>query len=287
VNGPHHRPHYSSAAPSAIELPVAVGPWFRTRAVDSSVDQIDEPHVHELLRANIWHVRGRDRDLIVDTGLGVASLRVQLPQLFERDPVVLLTHAHLDHMGGAYEFDHCWAHAGEPFKNPPPGSLYLQPLVDELGIGAEDFNVSCPILINALPHPEYTVDDYRLRPAPDIHKLSEGSRIDLGDREFTILHLPGHTPASIALLDEANGVLFSGDVVYDDTLIDNCVGSHVADYRNTMKRLIFELDVTVVHPGHGNSFDRSRLREIATAYLDATECHGGDKADGPRWVPQL
>jgi glyoxylase-like metal-dependent hydrolase (beta-lactamase superfamily II) len=287
VNERDHRPQCSSAAQSTLDLPVADGPWFRTRAVDSSIDQIDEPHVHELLRANIWHVRGRDRDLIVDTGLGVASLRAQLPRLFERDPIVLLTHAHLDHMGGAYEFDQCWAHAGEPFRSPPPGSLYLQPLVDELGIRAEDFNLSRPVLINAIPHPEFNLDDYRLRPAPDIRWLREGSRVDLGDREFTILHLPGHTPASIALFDEAAGVLFSGDVVYDDTLIDNCVGSHVADYRNTMKRLAFELDVTVVHPGHGDSFDRSRLYKIATAYLHATETHSGDKARGPRSVPDL
>ena len=135
--------------------------------------------------------------------------------------------------------------------------------------------MSCPILINALPHPEYVVGDYRLRPAPDIHWLREGSRIDLGDREFTILHLPGHTPASIALFDEATGVLFSGDVIYDDILIDNCVGSDVTDYRDTMKRLVFDLDVTVVYPGHGDSFDRSRLCEIAIAYLDAAERHCG------------
>jgi glyoxylase-like metal-dependent hydrolase (beta-lactamase superfamily II) len=173
-------------------------------------------------------------------------------------------------MGGAHEFDHCSAHAGEPFQNPPPGSLHLQPLVDELGIGAQDFSVPSEVLIDAIPGPDYVVDDYRLRPAPDIHWLRDGCRIDLGDRVFTILHLPGHTPASIALTDETTGVLFSGDVIYDDTLIDNCVGSNVAEYRNTMKRLMFELDVTVVNPGHGDSFDRSRLCEIATSYLDAT-----------------
>jgi glyoxylase-like metal-dependent hydrolase (beta-lactamase superfamily II) len=273
VNRPDHLRQYSIAAPSATDLAVADGPWFRVRAVDASVDQIDEPHVHELLRANIWHVRGRDRDLIVDTGLGVASLRAQLPRLFERDPVVVLTHAHLDHMGGAHEFDHCWAHAGEPFQDPPPGSLHLRPLVEELGIGAQNFSVPSEVLIDAIPDPDYVVDDYRLRPAPDIHWLRDGCRIDLGDRVFMILHLPGHTPASIALFDETTGVLISGDVIYDDTLIDNCVGSNVAEYRNTMKRLI-GLDVTVVYPGHGSSFDRSRLREIVASYLRETNHKG-------------
>lgn len=258
------------------QLRVAVGEWFRTRAVNASLDQIDEPHVHELLQSNIWHLRGRDRDLVVDTGLGIASLRMHLPQLFERDPVVVLTHAHLDHMGGAHEFDCCWAHPGEPFHAPPPGSLFLQPLMHEMEITAEDLNITDPILVDAVPHADYVVSDYRLRQAPEIQWLQEGTRIDLGDREFTVLHLPGHTPASIGLFDEANGSLFSGDVVYDDILIDNCVGSHIPDYRHTMHRLI-DLDATVVYPGHGNGFDGRRLREIATEYLDGRGSHMCDE----------
>jgi glyoxylase-like metal-dependent hydrolase (beta-lactamase superfamily II) len=74
----------------------------------------------------------------------------------------------------------------------------------------------------------------------------------------------------MGLFDEAHGTLFSGDVIYDDILIDDCVGSHVPDYRNSMRRLV-ELDVAVVHPGHGDSFDRSRLRDIATGYLERTD----------------
>ncbi len=35
---------------------------------------ITEPHVHPLLRCNVWHVRGRDRDLVIDTALGLAPL---------------------------------------------------------------------------------------------------------------------------------------------------------------------------------------------------------------------
>jgi len=66
-------------------MPVA-GRWFVTTQVGDRLNVIVEPYVHFFLRANIWHLRGRDRDLIVDTGLGVASLREHLPDLFERDP---------------------------------------------------------------------------------------------------------------------------------------------------------------------------------------------------------
>lgn len=57
-----------------LMLPVA-DDWFRFEAVDEATIMIEEPHVHELLRANTWHVRGGDRDLLVDCGLGVAATR--------------------------------------------------------------------------------------------------------------------------------------------------------------------------------------------------------------------
>ena len=54
------------------ELPVA-DPWFVTRPVSDGVTLITEPHVHPLLRCNVWHVRGRDRDLVIDTVTRAAS----------------------------------------------------------------------------------------------------------------------------------------------------------------------------------------------------------------------
>lgn len=43
--------------------------------------------------------------------------------------------------------------------------------------------------------------------------IREGDSLNLGDRELRIIHLPGHTPGSIAVLDVQNRVLISGDPV--------------------------------------------------------------------------
>ena len=49
--------------------------WYDTRKLTNELTLIYEPHVHPFQRCNIWHLRGRDKDLLVDTGLGVSSLK--------------------------------------------------------------------------------------------------------------------------------------------------------------------------------------------------------------------
>src|SRR6185295_19569016 len=73
--------------------------WYTQVEMGSDVIRISEPHVNELLSANFWWLRGHDRDIVIDAGLGVVALREAIPGVFERDPMVLLTHAHLDHVG--------------------------------------------------------------------------------------------------------------------------------------------------------------------------------------------
>ncbi|WP_329565497.1 hypothetical protein [Streptomyces sp. NBC_01361] len=52
--------------------------WFRVTAVDSALTLIDEPHTHELLDANIWLVRGRDRERYVHTMQRLRELPVRI-----------------------------------------------------------------------------------------------------------------------------------------------------------------------------------------------------------------
>jgi glyoxylase-like metal-dependent hydrolase (beta-lactamase superfamily II) len=258
--------------------PVRVVPaadWLRVTDLGQAVTLVEEPHVDELLAANIWHVRGRDRDLVVDSGLGVVSLRSHLPWLFENHPVLVLSHAHLDHMGGAHEFDDCRVHAAEvdAVRRPGPSSLRRGPLLSILGLPDEQPVPEPPeLLLEALPGPGYDPDLYAVAAVPDAVPISEGDLVELGDRSFEVWHLPGHTPGSVTLFEAATGSLFTGDVIYEGGLIDACLGADVDQYRATMRRLLKQ-PIERAFPGHGPTLSRAELRVIADDYLRTSARH--------------
>ncbi|MEV0720118.1 MBL fold metallo-hydrolase, partial [Asanoa sp. NPDC050611] len=161
--------------------------------MDDQIVRISEPHVRPLLAANLWWLRGSDRDIVVDAGLGVVALRDELPQLFERDPLVILTHSHLDHTGGAHEFRERAAHAAEAktIAAGPPASLYGADLYAKLGIPGTP---PVDLLLDAVPHEGYDPRTYRVEPAPVTRLLADDDRIEAGGRVLTVLHLPGHSP---------------------------------------------------------------------------------------------
>ena len=74
-------------------------------AVDDGITLISEPHVHPLLRCNVWHVRGGDVDLVVDTSLGLRPLRHLVEHELGHDVLAVATHVHADHVGGMHEFE--------------------------------------------------------------------------------------------------------------------------------------------------------------------------------------
>jgi glyoxylase-like metal-dependent hydrolase (beta-lactamase superfamily II) len=59
---------------------------------------------------------------------------------------------------------------------------------------------------------------YRTRPFTPTQFIKDGHTIDLGGRRLTVLHVPGHTPDAVALVDPAAGLLFTGDSFYGDDL---------------------------------------------------------------------
>jgi glyoxylase-like metal-dependent hydrolase (beta-lactamase superfamily II) len=248
--------------------------WFAIRRIDDDITHLWEPHVVPLMRCNIWHVRGRDRDLLIDTGMGVASLREAARHLLEKAILAVATHTHLDHVGGHHEFDECLVHrleAGGLASTSDHDSLDTTQWdpADIAGLRNVGYEVP-PQLITALPHEGYKITDYVRRPAKATVIVDEGDIVDIGNRHFEVLYLPGHSPGSIGLWESSSGTLFSGDALYDGPLLDELPTSNITDYLRTMRRLR-ELPVRVVHAGHDPSFDRDRLRELADAYIRRRE----------------
>lgn len=73
--------------------------WYRVRRLSDGVTFIDEPFIQEFYRCNVWHVRGRERDMLVDSGMGVVSLREWVPLVTERALTAVASHTHFDHIG--------------------------------------------------------------------------------------------------------------------------------------------------------------------------------------------
>jgi glyoxylase-like metal-dependent hydrolase (beta-lactamase superfamily II) len=255
----------------SAQLPVR-DPWFTSEDAGPGVRRIVEPGVHPFLRANIWHVRGRDRDLWVDAGMGIASLAEAFPAEFARDRVLFVTHGHLDHAGGAREFPDRRCHVAEAsvLEQPEDETLITSELSPEFSAALaadEPGGVPPEFLVDSVPDPQYDVAGYRVRPAAPTTTLADGDVIDLGDRAFTVVHLPGHTPGSSILFDETNGVLFTGDVLYDGELLDELPESSIESYVASMQRLL-ELDASVAFPGHEQVLGPDDVQRIGRRYLE-------------------
>ena len=168
-----------------------------------------------LLRCNIWHVRGRDQDILIDTGLGVSSLAKAARDLFEKPLLVVLTHTHMDHMGGAHEFETCCVHAAEAealttASNHLPLNVDAYSEEDQAWFTSIGYDISGGFL-TAIPHADFDPASHQMETAEISKIIGEGDIVDTGDRAFEVLHLPGHSPGSIALWEAKTGTLFSGD----------------------------------------------------------------------------
>ncbi len=245
--------------------------WFDVAQVDEGVLRITEPHAHPLIRANLYLVRGRDRDLLIDSGLGLGRLREELAELFERPVVAVATHRHYDHVGGLHEFEEIVVHRddADALASPTtPGSLVLADLdpgyVASVAAGGYEL---AEVLIDALPRPGYDPSRYDVTPVRPTRTVDEGDAISTGDRTFEVLHLPGHAPGEIGLWEAETRTLFSGDCVYESgDLLDELPESNIPDYVRSMRRLR-DVPVRIVHGGHDDSFGRARLLELIDEYV--------------------
>lgn len=192
--------------------------WFALAELEPHTWLVGEPgHV------NCFLVEGAERAVLVDTGLGLADVHAAARSLTRRPILAVNTHGHDDHRGGNWRFTDVAAHplAAPALTAPvPPARLaaYLAVAREQYAaydrLRADDdrfFHLfTATTALRELPP---AADDWTVPAGPPPRPLADGQRVDLGGRELTVLHTPGHSPDSLCLLDERAGLLFAGDTL--------------------------------------------------------------------------
>ncbi len=103
-------------------------------------------------------------------------------------------------------------------------------------------------------HPAETVNWYNHGdPNSTILPVWDGDVLDLGDRPLEIIHIPGHTPGSIAILDGKNRRLFSGDTVQNGSIFMFGPMREMHAYRCSLQKLQTMADrFDRIYPSHAS-----------------------------------
>ena len=162
--------------------------------------------------------------MVVDPGDDAERLLAYLQELGGVVDMVLLTHAHFDHMLAARE------------------------IVEATGATLMLHELDAPALSDASLS---LLPPSRRAYAPRADRLlREGDTVTAGALSLTVLHTPGHTPGSCCYYGD--GVLIAGDTLFEDSVgRTDLPGGCTADMLKSLRRLA-ELPPTVrVIPGHG------------------------------------
>src|ERR1035437_273373 len=218
--------------------------WFHVRELAEGVHVISEPgHVNSYL------VQGTDVAILLDTGLGIANIRHVAESLSGQPLQVINTHYHFDHSGGNRLFDDIAIHraGAELLQRPAPEGLanaYVD-YVERLLTAWDEYKSADDIYFHLLtterllrPLPDgFDPASYQVVPSKPTRLLEDNEVLDLGGRELRVLHTPGHSPDSICLLDEKNGLLFGGDTINTGPIYAQLEDSDVAEFARSTARL--------------------------------------------------
>jgi len=211
--------------------------WFEVRKVAQDVHAILEPHHAEEVISYL--ILGQERAILLDTGMGIGDIHRLVSEMTDKPVTVVNSHYHWDHVADNHRFSRIAIHASEAHL------LQQDPLQETLqeAMRAENFWGPVP--------PHFDPADYDIRPSRANQLLEDGEFLELGGRRLQVLHTPGHSPGSICLWSEEEGLLFTGDTVYAGPLYVQLENSDFLTYYESMKRLAdLAPSLRLVLPGH-------------------------------------
>ncbi len=189
------RPAYSKLE----RLPNA-DPWFEVYKIRPDVFAIYEPH--QLEEVISYLVIGGDKALLFDTGMGISNIQAVVAGLTKLPVSVVNSHTHNDHVGDNWRFSDVYGMDTDFTRTNARGSR------DDAQAELAPAEICGPLPAG------FDAKAYATKAFHIAHWLHDGDKIDLGGRTLKVIGTPGHTPDAIALLDEKNGLLFTGDTFY-------------------------------------------------------------------------
>ncbi len=243
------------------DLPI-IEDWFAIEPTDENgVRRIIELHVREWGGGCMWLIEGSEFCLLVETGIGIAPLREFLETVVSKPIIGFSSVGYYDHAGGLHQFDQRLIHKADahrlslPTRHNTVADYYLDTAFD------------------AKPYKTFDPTTYVMPASEPTRLLTDGDTIDLGDRTFEVVHLPGVTDGASGLFEHTSGVLFTGEAfvwrdgyIYEGEPVERSNDADLEAFRNSIQRLI-DLPATAVYRGHYGRSDPETMRTIGKSYL--------------------
>ena len=210
-------------------------PWFTVEQIDPQTFAVSEYGHWE--QTHCYLLCGRERALLIDTGLGVSNLRKVTDALTALPVTAVATHAHWDHIGGHRFFDRIAVHELEKDWLSGKFPLPLQAVIRSLTSAPCDF-----------PQ-DFDIGAYRVFQGSPQILLRDGDRFDLGGRSVLAIHTPGHSPGHCCFYEEDRGYLYSGDLIYQGCLQAFYPSTDPVLFYDSVKK-IRQYPTERIFPGH-------------------------------------